>query len=213
MTEHELLKNHFDITCNKQNDLHPYCELLAHMASDVSSVIEMGIGPKQYGLNSTWGLLYGLYLSNEGGIKKYTAYDYEQNPVNDNIYDAQKIAVALNIDFKFIISNSIDAIIEESDLLFIDTDHRYQHLMMELKLHSPKIKKYIIIHDTSGKYEAWEDWPYNHENRGILKDFPKKYGLWPCVTDFLELNDEWKLLARYEQNCGMTILERNQNEN
>ena len=160
----ELQKN-YEIVRGKNNDLTPYADVLQHMASNVNSVTEMGIGPKNYGLNSTWALLFGLHKS-LGTNKKYTAYDYETNPINDNIYIAKSLAEDLGIDFNFIIGDTGDVVIESSDLLFIDTDHTYQHLMKELELHSPKINKYILIHDTSGKYGHWEDWPYDHE-RGV----------------------------------------------
>jgi hypothetical protein len=206
MPEKELKENYERIR-GMRNDLSPYAEVLCHMANHVNSVTEMGIGPKVYGLNSTWALLYGLCLSS-GVNKKYVAYDYEDNPINDNIYIAKNIAEELNIDFTFIIGDTGQVTIENSDLLFIDTDHTYQHLMKELTLHSPNINKYILIHDTSGKYEFWEDWPYNHERRGDLKDQPEKYGLWPCCVDFLNDNKEWRLLERYTLNSGLTIIER-----
>ena len=206
------LEQNFIETCNRQNDLTPYCPLLDHMAAHVSSVVEMGIGPLNLGLNSTWGLLHGLYRSEIKNPKKYVAIDYPQhipnNPLNTHIFYAQNIARELGIDFNFIEANSIEVSIEETDLLFIDTDHRYQHLIQELILHSPKVKKYIIMHDTSGFYGHREDLPYDHEKRGELKNSPEKYGLWPCVVDFLNDNKEWKLLHRYEDNSGMTIIER-----
>jgi hypothetical protein len=205
-TEAELQKN-YEIVCNKQNDLTPYAEILHYMSKHVSSVTEMGIGPLHYGLNSTWALLSGLHLSS-GNNKKYVAYDYQDNPVNHYIYTAKSIAESLKINFDFIIGDTGEVVIESSDLLFIDTDHTYQHLMKELTLHSPKINKYILIHDTSGKYGHWEDWPYDHERRGELQTQPEKYGLWPCCKDFLKDNKEWKLLTRYEENNGLTILER-----
>lgn len=205
-TESELQKN-YEIVLNKQNDLTPYAEILCYMSKHVSSVTEMGIGPLYYGLNSTWALLFGLYSSPHSN-KKYTAYDYQDNPTNHYIYAAKSMAEDLKIDFNFIIGDTGEVTIESSDLLFIDTDHTYQHLMKELTLHSPKINKYILIHDTSGKYEYWEDWPYDHERRGELKTQPEKYGLWPCCVDFLKDNKEWKLLVRYKENNGLTILER-----
>jgi len=205
--QHELQAN-YETVCNKQNDLTPYAQVLHYMANNVSSVVEMGIGPLVYGLNSTWALLYGLHQAPGNHNKKYVAYDYQDNPVNNHIYTAKDIAKDLNIDFDFIIGDTGEVVIESSDLLFIDTDHTYQHLMKELTLHSPKINKYILIHDTSGKYGHWEDWPYDHERRGDLRDKPEKYGLWPCCVDFLKDNKEWKLLTRYEQNNGLTILEK-----
>jgi hypothetical protein len=204
----DKIKENYEITCGKANDISPYCELLSRMANECSSVTEFGIGPVAYGLNSTWGLLHGLVTSEKtNGHKKYLAVDHETN-TNINIYDAQKLAKDVGIEFDFIISDSVSVDIDETDLLFIDTDHRYSHLMKELIKHESKVNKYIIIHDTSGKYAHWEDWPYDHESRGELKNSPEKYGLWPCVVDFLQMNSDWELLNRYEENCGMTVIQR-----
>jgi hypothetical protein len=33
-------------------------------------------------------------------------------------------------------------------------------------------------------------------------------GLWPALVEFLEKNQEWEILERYTNNCGLTILKR-----
>lgn len=45
--------------------------------------------------------------------------------------------------------------ITECDMLFVDSLHDISHIEQELKLHSPKTNKYIVIHDTG-------DRPINH---------------------------------------------------
>tara|TARA_R110000822_G_scaffold257586_1_gene383135 strand:- start:505 stop:1167 length:663 start_codon:yes stop_codon:yes gene_type:complete len=207
------LQYQYELVCKKNNDMTPYGPILHYIGTNVSSVIEMGIGPLSLGLNSTWCLLQGLYESPFTGDKKFISYDILEDPININIYDAQKVAIELGIDFKFMIADSGTVIIDKADLLFIDTEHTYQHLIKELRLHSPKIEKYILIHDTSAPYGNWEDWPFNHERRGELANSPEKYGLWPAVVDFLQENKEWKLNKRYEHNHGLTIIERVSNEN
>jgi cephalosporin hydroxylase len=202
-----LLDSYYKNTCEKSCDIQPYQSLLSEFAQECNHVTEMGIGPVQYGLNSTWCLLHGLSKSQyENSDKKYISIDWDD--ANTNIIHAEEISKSIGIDFKFIVANSIEIEIEKTELLFIDTDHRYQHLMKELKLHSPNVSKYIIMHDTSGKYAHWEDWPHDHENRGELKNSPEKYGLWPCVVDFLKENNEWSLLIRGENGNGMTVLQR-----
>jgi hypothetical protein len=202
------LENQYQSLLSRQNDLTPYGQVLSDLTAQCSSVVEMGIGPLQYGLNSTWALLHGLHTSTLPGAKKYTSIDMEDNPVNSNIYHAKEVGLNLGIDFNFILADSGTVDIEEYDLLFIDTEHTYQHLVKELNRHSGKIQKYIAIHDTSGTYEFWEDWPSHHERRGVLKDFPEKYGMWRGVVDFLEENKDWTLYKRHEENYGMTILSR-----
>lgn len=151
--------------------------------------------------------MHGLLKSKgSNDNKKYIAIDLIDE--NTNILNAKEISESVGINFEFIVSNTIEIEIDKTDLLFIDTDHRYQHLMKELELHNENVSKYIIIHDTSGKYENWEDWPFDHENRGELKNNPNKYGLWPCVVDFIDQNPNWKLLERGQEGNGMTVLQR-----
>ena len=204
----QQLKNQYQDVLGRGNDLTPYGQVLSDLTAQCSSVVEMGIGPLHLGLNSTWALLHGLYTSPSTAAKKYTSIDILDNPVNSNIYHAKEIGLNLGIDFNFIIADSGTVDIEEYDLLFIDTEHTYQHLIKDLNRHSGKSKKYIAIHDTSGTYEAWEDWPSDHERRGALKDSPEKYGMWRGVVDFLEENKDWTLHKRHQELYGMTILSR-----
>lgn len=203
----ELIENNYRDTLYRSCDIQPYQEMLSRYAMDCNSVTEMGIGPLHLGLNSTWCLLHGLLKSKgSNDNKKYIAIDLIDE--NTNILNAKEISESVGINFEFIVSNTIEIEIDKTDLLFIDTDHRYQHLMKELELHNENVSKYIIIHDTSGKYENWEDWPFDHENRGELKNNPNKYGLWPCVVDFIDQNPNWKLLERGQEGNGMTVLQR-----
>jgi cephalosporin hydroxylase len=202
-----LLDSHYDETCKRGCDIQPYQSLLSEFAQKCSHVTEMGIGPFHLGLNSTWCLLHGLSKSQfPNNQKKYISIDWDN--ANTNIIHAEEVSNSIGIDFKFIVANSIEIEIEKTDLLFIDTDHRYQHLMKELKMHSPNVSKYIVMHDTSGKYGEWEDWPYDHENRGELRNSPEKYGLWPCVVDFLKENTEWEISVRGQEGNGMTVIQR-----
>ena len=51
-------------------------------------------------------------------------------------------------NYKFITDDTLKISIEETDLLFIDTLHRYFQLYNELGLHAKNVRKYIILHDT-----------------------------------------------------------------
>jgi hypothetical protein len=99
------LENQYQSLLRRQNDLTPYGQVLSDLTAQCSSVVEMGIGPLQYGLNSTWALLHGLYTSPLPGAKKYTSIDMEDNPVNSNIYHAKEIGLNLGIDFNFILAD------------------------------------------------------------------------------------------------------------
>jgi len=83
--------------------------------------------------------------------------------------------------------------IAETDLLFIDTWHVYSQLQKELKLHAGKARKYIVLHDTTTFGERGETEGHR--------------GLWPAVEEFLA-QGTFRLVERFENNNGLTVLER-----
>ena len=98
------------------------------------------------------------------------------------------------IDFQFKIANTLDLEIEETDLLFLDTDHTYNQVKGELSLHGNKSKKFIIFHDTT-----------TFEFKGMNGD---TIGLWPAIEEFMSENPHWVICERFNNNNGLTILKR-----
>jgi hypothetical protein len=111
-------------------------------------------------------------------------------------------ASELDVDFQFVLGNTLEIDIEQTDLLFIDTWHAYQQLKGELAKHHSKVNKYIVLHDTSNfefqDETSYEEWGWKGENKGI----------WPAVEEFLQERTEWELHERYTNNNGLTILKR-----
>jgi hypothetical protein len=77
--------------------------------------------------------------------------------------------------------------------LFLDTRHDYEQLREELRLHAGKVRKYLVLHDTTTFGERGET--------------PGHRGLWPAVEEFLA-QGAFRLRERYENNNGLTVLER-----
>jgi len=48
----------------------------------------------------------------------------------------------------FIQKSSLKVEIPECDLLFIDSEHTYDHLSEELRLHARAVRRWIVMHDT-----------------------------------------------------------------
>lgn len=88
--------------------------------------------------------------------------------------------------------------IEETDLLFIDTYHNSEQLSVELGLHAKRVRKYIIMHDTT---TFWEHGEVYHG------DGPKT-GLKYATEEFLETHPQWSIKERFENNNGLLILEK-----
>lgn len=95
-----------------------------------------------------------------------------------------------DIDFEFIVGDSINPkITHEVDMLHIDSLHKPEHLMKELIIHAPKVKKYIAFHDTA-----------NYKNTSGLLVALARY-----IT---EIDQSWRIVDHYIHRVGYTVIER-----
>jgi hypothetical protein len=198
------LVEQFSIHHRRESDINEHLPTLRRFAAECSSIVELGVR----NVVSTWGLLLGLAESPHGE-KIYTGVDiaWPEQTVHQL---AEKLSRENGISFRFWHENDMNIDIDETDLLMIDTLHTYVHLTYELEKFSPKIRKYIIMHDTSDITE-YRDCP---SYQGDHSEYPlnirrTKKGLWPAVIDFLEQHPEWSICQRYTNNYGLTILKRN----
>jgi hypothetical protein len=142
-------------------------------ARQVDSIVEFGVYT---------GLSTAAFLT--GVPKKIRSYDITDEYLSV-LPDLEFHAVSNNIDFQFKIGNSLDIEIEEADLLFIDTVHKKKHTQEELRLHSAKIKKFIIFHDTTA-------WP----------------GVFEAATEFLINNNNWHIVEHCNRESGLLVLRK-----
>lgn len=188
------------------SDIYKHIETLAKYATDCEHITEFGVRTAV----STWGFMKGL-TENLMQKKKLVSVDLDYHP---NIEKVKVVAKQSGIDFTFIQGNDIKVNIEPTDLLFIDSWHVYGHLKRELETHAHKVKKYIILHDTTvdGKYGSSLRLKTDINKEQILSGYPREEitkGLWPAVEEFLEKNKgEWMLYEKFNCNNGLTILKR-----
>jgi len=83
---------------------------------------------------------------------------------------------------------------EPTDLLFIDTYHHYASLKKELDVHSPQVKKYLILHDTVAFGKRGE----GNDTVGLAK----------AVSEFLEENPQWTTEKEYTNWPGLYVMKR-----
>jgi hypothetical protein len=177
------------------SDINEHIPIFIEYASECDHITEMGVRA----ITSTWAFL-------GAAPKKLISYDMEDpSHYGSNIQVVYDVAAQYGLNFEFKQADVLKIEIEETDLLFLDTWHAYDQLKAELDLHSPKAKKYIIMHDTTS-YES-RDEPLTSENTFEGEKSTGK-GLWPAITEFLEENDGWVLHKRYTNNNGITILKR-----
>lgn len=198
------LKNQYDFHCQNPSDISEHLPVLKELVLDCRSVVEIGVRS----MVSTWAILHGL-SENRKNRPIYLGIDLELPPVK-TLRKAKTLAKAAGISFNFWQANDMSIRTMRADLLFIDSLHTYCHLTYELEKFSPKINKYIVLHDTSEPWGNRDDADYH----GDYSEYPKhidrnKKGLWPAVEDFLNTHPEWSLYQRYFNLHGFTILQRN----
>lgn len=204
----DQLKEVYKQYCMTPSDTNEHLPLLQSLAAQCSSTVEIGIRD----VVTTWALLQGLSESSEQN-RSYLGIDLV--PPLERPFQLAKVLAALNgIDFSFWEKNDMEIDIPETDFLFIDSLHTYRHLSYELETFSPKVRKYIAMHDTS---DPWgdKDEPCYGVNESAYPPYIHchKQGLWPAVADFLDNHPEWILFDRRYNNHGLTVLMRiNDNE-
>jgi hypothetical protein len=151
-------------------DICEHFPLMLKYGKQCEHITEMGVR----GVVSTWGWI----ASNP---KKLVCYDIQPCSVDE----ATDTCAALGIDFSFHVADTREIEIEETDLLFIDTEHTYDQIQKELELHGNKARKFIIFHDT-----AWA-----HDMNRAIKEF-------------MEANPHWVDEEEVTNNNGFKIIKR-----
>ena len=190
-----MVDSQFQQLCNIDSDINLHLNTLRYYASQSKTIVEMGVR----WVVSTWAFL-------EGHPKKLTSYDIvspEEWKRGDRMSPVKEYAKENNIDFKFILQDVLTVKLPKTDLLFIDTWHVYDQLIQELNMHSSKVNKWIILHDTETFGEKGENSVYS------IREKKEYLGLKFAVNEFLKNNSEtWRLHEHYIFCNGLTILKR-----
>jgi len=121
------------------------------------------------------------------GMDNYPKHYYNYQKLFDDY------AKEHNVDLEFIEGDSHDPKhVHEVDMLHIDSLHTPAHLIGELRLHAPKVRKYIVFHDTA--------------------NYKTTKGLFPTIAKYItEEEQKWRVIDHYIQRVGYTVIERVEN--
>ncbi len=173
-----------------KNDINEHLPVLFEYAKQSDIIIELGVRS----VVSSWAFLSGkpkkLISVDIVHPKSYIGHD----PDGCKIDLLEELAKKNEIEFKFILSDSVVADIPECDLIFFDTLHTYNQLSKELIAHGNKSKKFLIFHDT-------ETFGNSGEEKG-------EEGISRAINEFLSINTHWAIKERFTNNNGLLILER-----
>jgi hypothetical protein len=171
-----IIEKYFKISKETKGDIEEHMDILKLYASKCNNITELGTRK----IVSTWAFL-------AGNPKKMTCIDI----THPNDYGVGEIYNDLiisckeeNINFNFILADDLTIELEETDLLFIDTNHYYNQLNQELQLHGNKAKKYLIFHDTE------------------IKEMTT------AIFEFIKNNPQWIIIEYLHNNNGLIVLER-----
>lgn len=191
------------------SDINEHFPALIKYGSECDTITEMGVR----WITSTWAFLGCApdslisYDMNDPSTWAEGSIHMSGDAVSrgfNKIQDVYDVANDFCLNFKFIQANVLDVEIEETDLLFLDTWHSYKQLKAELKLHAPKVKKYLVFHDTTTYANIDET---NYEDLGAEWK-AEGIGIWRAIEEFLQDNPQWILEQRYMNNNGLTILKK-----
>ena len=90
-----------------------------------------------------------------------------------------------SIDYGVTEGDTLKFEIKPVDLLYIDTLHRYDHLIKELAIHAKQVNKYIIFHDTAAQP-----------------------GLKKAVKEYVAEHNEWHIITDCNDNVGFMTIKR-----
>lgn len=175
---------------NKKGDIQEHIDTLAELASECSSILELGVRT----IVSTWAFVYGLKdLKTNKSIVCVDITHPSNLGAESRFNDLERICKEYSINFNFKKESSLKLEPMQCDLLFIDTIHNYEFLSKELYIHGPFCNKYIVMHDTEiCKYTG-------HDNGG---------GMWKAIEEFVKNNPKWYIMKHYTNNNGLTILHK-----
>jgi hypothetical protein len=194
--------------CRRTSDINEHLSTLSYYASKCESVFETGVR----GCVSSWAFVDGL-MKNDSTTKKLFLNDIDNCDIDELLLVTKDLPIEIKYEWK----NNLELNLNETfDLTFIDTWHVYGQLKRELSKFSHITNKYIIMHDTT--VDEWFGETircgWNAEEQSKQSGFSVEEinkGLWPAITEFLEVNPEWVIEKRYTNNNGLTILRRLQN--
>lgn len=205
MANIHLIKKKYELLCEKKSDINEHLPTLFKYASNCESAIECGVRR----CVSSWALLYGI-LNNKKEKKQLLLNDI--SPCN--IDELLNLASGLDIEIQSEWISNIDLNLSQNyDMVFIDTWHVYGQLKRELSKFGKITNKYIVMHDTTIDEIHSESVRNKHDISQKMKEFQFSYdevtiGLKKAIDEFLLENPEWKLLEKFTNNNGLTILER-----
>lgn len=179
----------FELVKNCETDINEHADTLRKYSSESDLVCEAGV---RFGNSSV--------MLMAGRPKKMISYDVHRE---ERVGYLELIAKDCGVNWEFVLKNPTPEDSNESllpdgvDLLMLDTNHTGTQIGMELSRHAHKVRKWIIMHDTTTFFDRGAGDNNIHD------------GMKLGIESFLENHKgEWQIKERYMNNNGLMVLER-----
>jgi hypothetical protein len=187
----EIMKKYLE-KCNEESDINLLLPKIFEIAQLCDHCTEFGVRRP----TSTYALLAAK-------PKRVVSYDIGRW---DDVDEVEQLCLEAGQNFQFITQNCLEADIEQTDMLLVDSYHSFNQATAELKLHAHKVNKYILWHDTAEYAYRWKSEPWYP---GVADFMNGPEGLYPAIENFLRDNPNWTLFYETQENNGLTILKNN----
>ena len=181
------IQKKYEEKCQEPSDINQLLGYLKEYAEKCEHITEFGVRRP----TSTYALLAAK-------PKRLVSYDIGRYPEVDEV---ESLATAEGLNFEFVLQDVLQADIEETDFLWIDTAHTATQCERELAKHANKARKYIGFHDYTTFFEIGEG-AYNDSDIWCGR------GLRYAVEPFLAKNPQWQIAFKTDINNGLLIIER-----
>lgn len=179
--------------CVEISDINEHLPILYKLALECESIAEFGVRS-----------VVSSFAFAHARPKELICIDIEQHP---NVDAFLNLCIEENVNAKFFISDSRKFEMKPVDMIFIDTLHTYGQLKAELQHLGNMAQKYLVFHDTITYGHTDEQYVYSNITNTV-DNHSNKTGLVPAIKEFLDTNSHWKEMCTYNNNNGLTILQR-----
>lgn len=179
----------FEAVRREPSDVQGHLDRLVELASqdDVSIIIELGV---RFGVSST-AFLYALETKGYGHLWSVDV---------DNRWNVQDPL------WTFVLGEDLDPNVlavmpEKADIVFVDTDHRYELTKDEIRAYAPRVRAggWMVFHDTEMEQ-------FDHHAPGTEPPFPVRKAVWEWI-DTLKAHSFPHTVEHHTHTHGLTIIQ------
>ncbi len=174
---YKTLDDAYHLAAETVSDINQHIPKLRELAAQCESVTELG---NRQGVSTT-ALLAGQ-------PKRFDTYDVRYSKAVQHL-----VAVRGETAMQMHVADALTVDIDETDMLFIDTQHTAEQLTAELARHAGKVRRWIVLHDTHIFGERGEG---------------GGPGLLPALRHFMREKTEWSVISHTIVNHGLTVIGR-----